>query len=81
MNKIPNKYSINRLFKVTYLNGEVEMISARGILDFITNVLQDYIQSIEMIAISGFVKSVDKEHNLNNGYANYPSFIEYTIEE
>lgn len=81
MNKIPNKYSINRLFKVTYLNGEVEMISARGILDFITNVSQDYIQSIEMIAISSFVKSVDKEHDLNNGYTDYPSFIEYTIEE
>lgn len=81
MSKLQNKYSLNRLFKVTYLDGRVEMISARGILDFVTNDSQDYIQSIEIIAISSFVKSVDKEHDRNSGYVDYPSFIEYTIEE
>lgn len=81
MNKLQNKYSLNRLFKITYLDGRIEMISARGILDFITNDSQDYIQSIEIIAISSFVKSVKKEYNQNTEYANYPSFIEYTNEE
>ena len=80
MNKLQNKYSLNRLFKITYLDGRIEMISARGILDFITNDSQDYIQSIEMIAISSFVKSVDKEYDRNTGYADYPSFVEYNIE-
>lgn len=80
MSKIPNQYSLNRLFKVTYLDGRVEMICARGILDFVTNDSQDYIQSIEMIAISSFVKSVDKKYEQNSGYANYPSFVEYNIE-
>ena len=80
MNKVPNKYSLNRLFKVTYLDGRIEMISARGILDFVTNDSQDYIQSIEMIAVSSFVKSVDKEHGRNTGYVNYPSFVEYGVE-
>ena len=74
------KYSLNRLFKVTYLDGRVEMISARGILNFVTNDSQDYIQSIEMIAISSFVKSVDKEYDRNTSYADYPSFVEYNIE-
>ena len=80
MSKIPNKYSLNRLFKVTYLDGRVEMISARGILNFVTNDSQDCIQSIELIAISSFVKSVKKEHDQHSGFANYPSFIEYPIE-
>ena len=80
MNKIPDKYSLNRLFKVTYLDGRVEMISARGILNFVTNDSQYYIQSIEIIAISSFVKSVNKEHKLNPEFDDYPSFIEYTIE-
>ncbi len=80
MSKLQNKYSLNRLFKVTYLDGRVEMISARGILDFVTIDSQDYIQSIEMIAISSFVKSVKKEDGRYPESANYPSFIEYTIE-
>ena len=79
MNKIPNKYSLNRLFKVTYSDGRVEMISARGILNFVTNGSQDYIQSIEIIAISSFVKSVNKEHKRNPEFDNYPSFIEYPM--
>ena len=80
MSKIPNKYSLNRLFKVTYLDGRVEMISARGILNFVTNDSQDGIQSIELIAISSFVKSVKKEYDQHSGSANYLSFIEYPIE-
>ena len=80
MSKLPNKYSLNRLFKVTYLDGRVEMISARGILDFVTNDSQYYIKSIEIIAISSFVKSVDKEHTEHPTSANYPSFIEYNTE-
>lgn len=81
MSKIPNKYSLNRLFKVTCLDGRVKMISARSILDFVNNDSQDYIQSIEIIAISSFVKSVNKEHGRNPEFDDYPSFIEYTIEE
>ena len=80
MSKLPNKYSLNRLFKVTYLDGRVEMISARCILDFITNDSQYYIQSIEIVAISSFVKDVEKEHNQNTRLDDYPSFIEYNIE-
>lgn len=79
MNKIPNKYSLNRLFKVTYLDGRVEMISARGILNFVTNDSQDYIQSIEIIAISSFIKSVNKEYERDPEFDDYPSFIEYNI--
>jgi hypothetical protein len=49
MNKIQDKYSLNRLFKVTYLDGRVEMISARGILNFVTNHSQNYIQSLKHV--------------------------------
>lgn len=57
------------------------MICARGILDFVTNDSQYGIKSIEIIAISSFVKDVEKEHNRHPRVADYPSFIEYTIEE
>lgn len=80
MNKLQNKYSLNRLFKVTYLDDRVEMISARGILDFVTNDSQDDIKSIEIIAISSFVKDVEKEYNRHPRSADYPSFVEYNIE-
>lgn len=80
MGKLQNKYSLNRLFKVTYLDGRVEMICARGILDFVNNDSQYNIHAIEIVAISSFVKDVEKEHNRNTRLDNYPSFIEYNIE-
>lgn len=81
MSKLQNKYSLNRLFKVTYLDGRVEMISARCLLDFVTNDSQYDIQSIEIIAISSFVKDVEKEHNRHPRVSDYPSFVEYNIED
>lgn len=77
-----NKYSINRLFKVTYLDGRVEMICARGILDFITDKSQYNIHSIEVIAVSQFSKECLYDHGIKikSDFENYPSFIEY-IEE
>ena len=80
MSKLQNKYSLNRLFKVTYLDGRIEMICARGILDFVNKDSQYYIHSIEIVAVSSFVKDVEKEHNRNTRLDNYPSFIEYNIE-
>ena len=56
------------------------MISARGILDFVNDKSQYHIQSIEIIAISSFVKNVNKEHERNSEFDNYPSFVEYNIE-
>lgn len=75
-----NKYSINRLFKVTYLNGDVEMICARGILDFVNNDSQYDIQSIEVIAVSKFLKDGIDDHGItikSSNFENYPGLVEY----
>lgn len=82
MNKIPNKYSINRLFKVTYLNGKVEMICARGILDFVNDKSQYDIHSIEVVAVSQFLKEGIDDHGIKikSDFENYPGFIEYSLE-
>lgn len=73
------KYSLNRLFKVTYLDGRVEMICARGILDFVNNETQDDIQSIEVIAVSNFLKDGidDRGIKIKSDFENYPGLVEY----
>lgn len=74
------KYSLNRLFKVTYLDGRVEMICARGILDFVNNETQDDIHSIEVIAVSNFLKDGIDDHGIKIKYSdfdNYPGLVEY----
>ena len=70
------KYSNNRLFKVTYLDGKVEMVSARGILDFVNGETQHEIQSIELIAVSNFIKDCYLEQGKTR-FENYPGLVEY----
>ena len=70
------KYSNNRLFKVTYLDGKVEMISARGILDFVNEETQREIQSIELIAVSNFTQDCYLEPGKTR-FENYPGLVEY----
>lgn len=73
------KYSLNRLFKVTYLDGRVEMICARGILDFVNKEKQDDIHSIEVIAVSQFLKDGIDDHGIKikSDFENYPGLVEY----
>jgi hypothetical protein len=73
------KYSLNRLFKVTYLDGRVEMICARGILDFVNEETQYNIHSIEAIAVSNFLKEDKDDHGITikSGFENYPGLVEY----
>lgn len=73
------KYSLNRLFKVTYLDGRVEMICARGILDFVNTEKQDDIHSIEVIAVSNFLKDGIDDHGITikSDFENYPGLVEY----
>ena len=73
------KYSLNRLFKVTYLDGRVEMICARGILDFVNNETQYDIHSIEVIAVSKFLKEGIDDHGIKikSDFENYPGLAEY----
>lgn len=74
------KYSINRLFKVTYLDGRVEMICARGILDFVNAENENNIHSIEVIAVSQFLKDGIDDHGINikkSDFENYPGLVEY----
>lgn len=80
---ILNKYSINRLFKVTYLNGKVEMICARGILDFVNKETQCDIHSIEVIAVSQFLKEGIDDHGIKikSNFENYPGLVEYVEEK
>ena len=80
---ILNKYSINRLFKVTYLDGRVEMICARGILDFVNREKQDDIHSIEVIAVSQFLKEGIDDHGIKikSNFENYPGLVEYVEEK
>lgn len=77
-----NKYSINRLFKVTHLDGRVELICARGILDFVNDKSQYDIHSIEVIAVSQFSKEClhDRGVKIKSDIENYPSLIEYVEE-
>lgn len=77
---IQNKYSINRLFKVTYLSGRVEMICARGILDFVNAETERNIHSIEVIAVSQFLKDGIDDHGIKikSDFENYPGLVEYT---
>lgn len=77
-----NKYSINRLFQVTHLDGRVEMICARGILDFVNDKSQYDIHSIEVIAVSQFLKEGIDDHGIKikSNFENYPGLVEY-IEE
>lgn len=76
---ILNKYSINRLFKVTYLDGRVEMICARGILDFVNAENDGNIHSIEVIAVSQFLKDGIDDHGIKikSDFENYPGLVEY----
>lgn len=76
---ILNKYSINRLFKVTYLDGRVEMICARGILDFVNVENDGNIHSIEVIAVSQFLKDGIDDHGIKikSDFENYPGLVEY----
>lgn len=76
---VQNKYSLNRLFKVTYLDGRVEMISARGILDFVTEETQHNIHSVKIVAVSQFSKDClyDRGVKIKSDIENYPSLIEY----
>ena len=82
MSKLQNKYSLNRLFKVTYLDGRVEMICARGILDFVNNDSQYDIQSIEVIAVSQFLKDGIDDYGIKikSDFENYPGLVEYVEE-
>lgn len=77
-----NKHSINRLFKVTHLDGRVELICARGILDFVNDKSQYDIHSIEVIAVSQFSKEClyDRGVKIKSDIENYPSLIEYVEE-
>ena len=79
MSKLQNKYSLNRLFKVTYLDGRVEMISARGILDFVNEETQHNIHSIEIVAVSNFLKDGIDDHGIKikSNFENYPGLVEY----
>ena len=72
-----NKYSTNHLYKVTYFSGEVEMISAKSILDFVTSESQHDIQSIEVVAISKFSKEIERKQDVKIGTVNFPGFVEY----
>lgn len=79
MSKLQNKYSLNRLFKVTYLDDRVEMISARGILDFVNEEAQHNIHSIEIVAVSNFLKDGIDDHGIKikSNFENYPGLVEY----
>jgi len=74
------KYSLNRLFKVTYLDGSVEMICARSILDFVNTETERNIHSIEVIAVSNFLKDGIDDHGIKiktDAFENYPGLVEY----